>query len=121
VEALAQHLRRLEESLFDPAVRSSPAEIARLLSPDFREIGSSGRFWSFEEMMEVLPTEKPDGVSSGTAFELTMLAESVALLTYRSLYRRHDGSERHALRSSIWRLEEDGNWRMIFHQGTPAA
>ncbi|MGO6683984.1 DUF4440 domain-containing protein, partial [Rhizobium leguminosarum] len=29
-----------------------------------------------------------------------------------------DGSERRTLRSSIWRLEEDGHWRILFHQGT---
>lgn len=121
MDDLAQHLRRLEEELFDPAIRTSPAEIAKRLSRDFREIGSSGRWWTYEETIEALPAETPDGVATGDDFQLTMLAEGVGLLTYRSTYRGRDGSERKALRSSIWRLEADGNWRMLFHQGTKVA
>ncbi|TCR91588.1 DUF4440 domain-containing protein [Rhizobium sp. BK376] len=122
MDDLATHLRQLEEKLFDPTIRSSAQAIAGLLSPDFREIGSSGRFWDFDQTLEALPREKPDrGVTSGTDFQLKLLAEGVALLTYQSVHTRSDGSERKTLRSSIWRLEDDGNWRMVFHQGTLAA
>jgi hypothetical protein len=118
---LATHLRNLEERLLDPAIRASRPAIEGLLSRDFREIGSSGRVWSLEETLEALPDEKPDGVSGGTDFRLTVLADRVALLTYTAIRTRLDGSERKTLRSSIWQLEEDGNWRMVFHQGTLAA
>jgi hypothetical protein len=118
MDELARHLRRLEEELFDPAIRASPEEIAKRLSPDFREIGSSGRWWTYEETIAALPTETPNGVATGEDFQLKMLADDVGLLTYRSIYRNLDGSERRTLRSSIWCLEADGNWRMLFHQGT---
>jgi hypothetical protein len=121
VDDLTSHLRRLEEKLFDPAIRSSRQAVADLLSRDFREIGSSGRFWSFEEILEALSLKKTDGVSIGMDFQLMVLAEGVALLTYRAVHTRPDGSERKTLRSSIWRLEDDGNWRMLFHQGTLTA
>lgn len=118
---LAAHLRSLEESLFDPAIRSSREELGKRLAHDFREIGSSGRLWSLEETLASLPLEKPEGLSEGSDYHLDLLAESLALLTYRAVYRRSDGSERRTLRSSIWRLDDDGYWRMVFHQGTLAA
>jgi hypothetical protein len=40
---LRAHLRGLEERLFDQMVRNSRASLEALLSPEFREIGSSGR------------------------------------------------------------------------------
>jgi hypothetical protein len=47
--------------------------------------------------------------------------EEVVLVTYRSVSRDPvSGKERHALRSSIWKLI-DGRWQMTFHQGTPTA
>ena len=122
MDDLATHLRQLEEKLFDPAIRSSAQAIADLLSRDFREIGSSGRYWDFDQTLEALPREKPDGgVTKGIDFQVRLLAEGVALLNYCAVHTRSDGSERKTLRSSIWRLEDDGSWRMVFHQGTLAA
>lgn len=49
-----------------------------------------------------------------------MLSATLALATYRLTLSSADGfTHTHTLRSSLWR-REDGAWRMIFHQGTPA-
>jgi hypothetical protein len=41
------------------------------------------------------------------------MAAEVILLTYRT--RRPD---RVTLRSSVWRRDAEGRWRLVFHQGT---
>ncbi|TCL69712.1 DUF4440 domain-containing protein [Rhizobium sp. BK251] len=115
---LAAHLQDQEEQLFEHSVRSSRERLEDLLSRDFREIGSSGRLYTFDAIVEALLAEDAGGLSRGEGFEMRKLAETVALLTYRGTHLAADGSERRTLRSSIWQLEEDGRWRMVFHQGT---
>jgi hypothetical protein len=121
MDDLITHLKNLEERLFQPNVRRSRPELELLLSSDFREIGRSGRHYVFDEIVEALLNETDAGdVAKADHFQLQMLAEGVALLTYRSSRIGDDSNEVKTLRSSIWRVEEDGCWRMIFHQGTPA-
>ena len=118
MDDLAAHLKELEEKLFEPSVRASREMLTALLSRDFREIGSSGRLYTFDVIVSALLAEHRTGTSRGEHFETRRLAEHIALVTYRAIYTDADGSERRTLRSSIWRLEEDGQWRMLFHQGT---
>lgn len=55
----------------------------------------------------------------GNAFKAYTLAENIILLTYISIIKDTPVAEsKQAMRSSIWRLT-DGQWRMVFHQGTP--
>jgi hypothetical protein len=118
---LRAHLRGLEERLFDQMVRNSRASLEALLSPEFREIGSSGRLNAFEEIVAALLAEPADRTSRTlTDFEIRPLAADVALVTYRSSRVVPDSPPVNSLRSSIWRQEADGSWRMVFHQGTPA-
>ncbi|WP_454851615.1 nuclear transport factor 2 family protein [Rhizobium binxianense] len=116
---LVIHFRRLEERLFQPEVRHSRQELENLLSREFREIGSSGRLYTFSDTIEGLLAESPDGSSRAEDFELQMLADGLALVTYRSVRSLFAGGQKQNRRSSIWRLETDGQWRMLFHQGTP--
>ena len=96
----------------DPAVRRSRDEVAALLDPEFREFGSSGREWDRKAIIELLAgDEAPPPVAE--AFTTTRLAPDVVLLTYRT---RRPG--RVTLRSSTWRRDADGRWRLIFHQAT---
>lgn len=44
-----------ELRLLDPAVRSSRTETARLLDPEFTEVGASGRRYTYEDMVAWLP------------------------------------------------------------------
>ncbi|MGO7206536.1 DUF4440 domain-containing protein, partial [Rhizobium ruizarguesonis] len=48
MDDLAAHLKELEEKLFEPSVRASREMLTALLSRDFREIGSSGRLYTFD-------------------------------------------------------------------------
>lgn len=117
---LLAHLRAREEQLFLPAIRRSPADLTRYLSPDFREIGRSGRLYDYEQTVASLSAETQGAPVTADDFRLQILAPTVALLTYRSQADGPDGP-RITLRSSIWREDPGHGWRMVFHQGTPTA
>jgi len=104
----------LERSLLDPDVRADPAAVARLLHPDFEEIGASGRLWEREELISALAQEEPTSHSL-EVLSLTEVGQDSALLLYRST-----GQHGSTLRSSLW-CKDDGRWRIRFHQGTPEA
>lgn len=117
---LRDQIRLLEERLFDQSVRNTRSSLETLLSQDFREIGSSGHLYLYEEIIAALLEEPSDGTTRHlTDFEVQPLAPDVVLATYRSERIVHDAPPVRALRSSIWRRDADGTWRMVFHQGTP--
>jgi hypothetical protein len=119
MDDLAQHLRDLEEKLFEPSVRGSKSALEELLSPDFREIGASGVVWNFADIVSRLTGGEPEVTARSLEdFGLTVLSDGICLVTYRATRRLSTGAEIHSLRSSIWKLNGDGRWRMTFHQGT---
>jgi hypothetical protein len=119
-EDLQAHLRSLEEKLFDQKLRNTRSSLEGLLAPDFREIGSSGRLYTFEEIIVALLDEPADGTIRTLAdFEIQPLAPNVMLATYRSERIAPDTPPARSLRSSIWRRDANSLWRMVFHQGTP--
>lgn len=116
-EDISAHLRACEETLLDPEVRRDRAQVAALLAEDFMEFGSSGRAWSREEILELLATEsyQPPAMED---FKCDFIAEGVALVTYKTVrVDSQSGLRAVVLRSSIW-IEESGEWRVRFHQGT---
>lgn len=116
-DEIAAELKHLEETLLNPAVRRSRARLDALLADDFLEVGASGRTYDKSAILGM--TDKAyDGQLSLHEFSATALAPSIALVRYRSLLRRADGRESHALRCSVWSLTEKG-WKLVFHQGTP--
>ncbi len=118
---LRAHIRSLEEQLFDQTVRNTRTTLETLLSPDFHEIGSSGRLYTFDGIIAALLEEPADGTTRTlTDFGIRPLAANVVLATYRSERTTPGASPARALRSSIWRRDPDNRWRMVFHQGTPA-
>lgn len=113
-EAIAAELR-----LMDPAVRASRTLAAALLDPEFVEVGSSGRRYTYDEMVAELP-DHPGSSADGPRYEPSaitgvVLAPGLVHLTYET-----DFGGRHARRSSLWRKQsEETGWRMYYHQGTP--
>lgn len=103
----------LELRLLDLEVRRSRELAAPLIDPEFREFGASGREWDRESVLAVVSgaDHEPLEVSDEAAVRL---ADDVVLVTYRTRRR-----ERVTLRSSVWRREPGGPWRVLFHQGTP--
>ncbi|MEV6396110.1 nuclear transport factor 2 family protein [Streptomyces sp. NPDC051907] len=103
-----------EFSLLDPAVRSSPDRLARLLHPEFREFGVSGRLWDRDSIVAALTARHASAVRPITASRMkgVQLAPDLVHLTFDT----ESGAHR-AHRSSLWRLL-DGDWLLYFHQGT---
>jgi hypothetical protein len=120
MDATAQEeLLALERALLEPETRHNPGWLDRTLAPDMIEFGRSGRRYDKDAIIAALVAETPSPVPR---FELIAdavaeLAPDVALVTYR--LEPLVETEQASLRSSIWR-REDGRWRLVFHQGTPA-
>jgi hypothetical protein len=110
-DAVAEVIAKERESL-RPEVRASAEALDRLLDPDFREIGASGRLWTRAATIEAVPTWPQAVPIPDEDMEGRRLADDLILLTYVS-----DNSGRRARRSSLWR-RSGGSWRMLFHQGT---
>jgi hypothetical protein len=119
-------LKKLEEALWRSEIRFSPEKIDLLLADDFIEIGSSGRIYDKQMTLAgtaAVPAAAPAqeiGLRLPLAdFSAKELAPSLALVNYTSIQRNPDGSEKQALRTSIWKQTDTG-WILWFHQGTLA-
>ncbi|WP_017568944.1 nuclear transport factor 2 family protein [Nocardiopsis halotolerans] len=115
-----------ELRLLEPRVRASRRLAAELLDPEFTEVGRSGRRWDRETMLAELATmdgPREPSQAAGTAPPRVRVSEMVGRLLAPDLvhltYATEVGGTR-ALRSSLWRRGADGEWRMYYHQGTPA-
>jgi hypothetical protein len=107
----AELIRRLEEELLLPELRKSAARVAALLAEEFVEIGSSGRIYDKQQIIDRLQQEQWTGALPTVSDFLTrQLAPDLILAIYRIV-------ESNTIRSSIWKTTSIG-WRMVFHQGT---
>ena len=108
-----------ELSLMDPAVRASRTETARLLDPEFTEVGASGRRYTYAETVAELP-DHPGSSPTGPRYEPSairgvLLAPGLVHLTYTTTFAGH-----RAHRTSLWRKQSPRTpWRMYYHQATP--
>ncbi|MFJ8944547.1 DUF4440 domain-containing protein [Streptomyces sp. NPDC102395] len=110
---------RGELSLLDPAVRSSKDRYQRLLDPEYVEVGSSGRRYTYDDMMAWLPDHAGSSADGPrydpSAITGVVLAPGLVQLTYETLFEG-----RRARRTSLWRKQDEATgWRMYYHQGTP--
>jgi hypothetical protein len=107
-----------ELQLMDPRVRASREQAARLLDPEFVEVGASGRRWTYEDMLAELagmpgssadsPRYEPSEISG------VLLAPGLVHLTFAAVL-----GERRTRHSSLWRRGDgDAGWRMYYHQAT---
>ncbi len=115
-KTITRKLKELEETLFRNEIRKSPAELTKLLSDDFLEIGSSGDVYNKKQIIEELQIENNIKISL-TNFEARKLSDNIIMVNYKS-EKIENGNKYFAMRTSIWKLNEN-EWQMIFHQGTP--
>jgi hypothetical protein len=118
---LLDTLRQLECELHQSSTRGNAARLQCLLHVDFREVGYSGRSYTLSTIMQLLLGETEPLRIYARDFELQILAENLALLTYRDAHQTEEGELfRHCTRASLWQHNDNG-WQMIYHQGTPSA
>jgi hypothetical protein len=113
---ISEMLRQYEERLFDSSVRKNAEIVSSMLADEFQEFGSSGRIYSKPQILASLRSEPPIEFSLRD-FKARLLADEIALVTYVSIRVEHGSPAREALRSSIWAVQ-DGQWKVLFHQGT---
>ena len=117
-ELLKPLLVSLEQSLHTHEVRRNAQVLERLLSPEYLEIGASGRTYNREQIIQLLATSQGDSIIRADSFELKRLGAGVAMLLYRSWESGSEGEKLvEAKRTSIWSCSL-GQWAMVFHQGT---
>lgn len=110
----------LEKACIQPNIRASKTALAKLLDDDFIEIPSTGLAYNKADALSRIPDECSP-IFTQQDYQLTMLSDNVALLTYRATIKKVGESQvTYSMRSSIWRLK-GGHWRMAFHQGTTTA
>jgi hypothetical protein len=117
LDDVRQNFLELEQSLLHPDVRKDRTQLQDLLAADFVEIASSGRVYDRQSVIEALLTEESVRRIM-TDFNVKLLGESAALVTYQSAQISAAGkTHRAAFRLSLWQFD-NGRWRMTFHQGT---
>ncbi len=112
-----RRIELLERALLDSAVRADRERVDALLAEDFVEIGASGAVFGKAVVLEALPAEQ-GVVFEAHAMKARPITRDVVSVTYMAT-RRQGVDLRRSLRSSWWRREHDGGWRLVFHQGTP--
>src|SRR5215467_1683855 len=116
---LLDELRALETELHKNETRHDQRRMETLLHPDFIEFGRSGKRYTRAEILIEFGDDDVLPLIRSYNFELVLLENSVALLTYVSAHVDAGGNlHRHTLRSSTWVRTQVG-WQMRFHQGTP--
>jgi hypothetical protein len=111
--AVRDQLIELEHALWRAETRFDAEFMEQVLADDFFEFGRSGRVYARADSLAVTG----DAIDAHLRdFQLAIIAEDVALLTYVSEVQ-HKTLDL-ANRSSLW-VRRDGRWQLRFHQGTP--
>jgi hypothetical protein len=116
---LLVQLSELEKRLLNSATGCNAALVTSILTPDFQEFGTSGLVYVRADIVDALADEPPTTISAED-FDVRVISADAALLTYKSTKTVDGAASVRALRSSLW-VRRDGEWRMLFHQGTRIA
>ncbi|EOZ3056401.1 MULTISPECIES: nuclear transport factor 2 family protein [Enterobacter] len=114
---LLDTLKRLECSLHGSR-RKDRKWLEQVLHEGFSEITRSGVLVDRAQTIEALSGEDSVPAILSSDFRLISVEDNFAILHYRTI--NPDGN-RASLRSSCWVLSENGQWKLVFHQGTPEA
>jgi hypothetical protein len=111
-----REISRLEEGMWRAETRSDREWMRAALTPDFLELGRSGRTYDLAATLDA-DVEPFTTTLPLPGYRLSPLADDVVLAVYVSEVAV-GGEVLRANRSSIWVLDA-GAWRLRFHQGTP--
>lgn len=116
LEEVTQQLRAREPIFHRPEFGTTRADFERMTASDFHEVGASGRRYTREYILDTLEErhrtpQHEDLILSD--FRCQHLAGETYLVTYSLL----QPPNRYTQRATIWR-REDGEWKIVFHQGT---
>jgi hypothetical protein len=110
-------IKALELELLQQEVRKSKERLNELIADNFLEIGSSGKSYNKQDIINELLKESETKITLKD-FNTIEISLDTILATYLA-EKEILGSNEKILssRSSIWQ-NKNGNWQIIFHQGT---
>ena len=118
LEPILEELHGLEPIFHTKAFGTTAADFARMMAPDYWEVGASGTLYGRALILEELAIHPPvDAAAVGWTcrdFGLRRLGTETYLLTY-TLHQW----KRVTRRATIWQ-RTNGEWRILYHQGTIA-
>jgi hypothetical protein len=111
------------QPILDDLLRREPIfhrpQFPTIMSPDYWEVGASGRRYSRTFILETLSQNPPIDAAEPnwqlTDAALTQLGPETYLLTYTLAQ-----NARITRRSTLWRNTPEG-WQILYHQGTPVS
>jgi hypothetical protein len=115
LNATLQTLEKLESLFHAACADATAAGFERIVSPDFWEVGASGKTYTREFALAVLknrPTTPPQVMWKTDNFAVKQVGQNVFLLTYTLIQ-----PERITKRLTVWHYTEY-NWQAMYHQGT---
>lgn len=124
MDKVTDDLRVLEQSLWVEETRFDNDYMEKICASEFIEFGKSGRIFSREQCLALAQT-KIRVILPLINFRVVPIATDVCLVTYttetRDKIEPRDSHQPNCFvnRSSVWRRHGD-QWRLYFHQGTPA-
>ncbi len=113
---VSQELIRREPIFHRPELRITRTDFENMTTPDFWEVGTSGRRYSRDYILDTLEKRHASphtDVWETAGFYCRRLAVDVYLLTYTLI----QGKERKTRRSTIWQHTALG-WQIVYHHGT---
>lgn len=112
---LLETLKRLEYSLHSSRGKNR-VWLEQILHERFNEITRSGVVVDRTQTIESLLSEDNVPAILSCDYRLISVGNNYAILRYRTV--NPDGS-RATLRSPYWEFSANGQWKLVFHQGTP--
>jgi hypothetical protein len=114
-----EELRRREPIFHTPEFGITLADFESVMTPDYWEVGASGRRYSRDFVLRTLEQIPPvDAASAGwqcSDYGLRRLSPDTYLFTYTLRQ-----AERLTRRATIWQGGGE-KWRILYHQGTIAS
>ena len=117
---IEEQLIQAEQEIVAAQTRRDFSAVEALLADDFKEIGSSGRFFSKADTLRAIG-EVQILDCTFDQFQFLPVNDECVILTYMATARRGQDGKEHvnrAWRSSTW-VHRQGQWRVLFHQATP--
>ena len=118
-EAVHAELAAREPLFHRPEFGTARNDFERMMAPEFREVGASGRIYSRAFVLDTLEARhhKPAAAEhlDVSDFRCQQVAADLFLATYTL-----DQSGRITRRATLWRQAAQG-WQAVYHQGTVVA
>lgn len=113
---IAEELKKREPIFHRPEFGTTRKDFEKMTEETFREVGASGKMYSRNFILNTLEKRFSEDYNDSWQvkdFNCTSLAENVYLATYTLL----QGKDRTTRRSTIWK-KSNGDWKIVYHQGT---